>query len=442
MKKIYASMLVLAMGTCITAGARTYQCANISFDGRSVKTYEMAGNLIKSDKTISKMAKVKAYAGDGWTTLGDNATLIDGMFTGEELTVTVEESVSTPGYYSVPNYYSQFSESTMPFDIDATDPTCVYIPEQETGLSVNFTLSDGTQVSGPLTIFSFSEYYRINGLTVEELREDAPELIITMENGIVDFPEGSILGLVGNYEKPIMLNDQMELYMPGVEYVPEWGEIRTGKMLDTFFEAGFRDYEAVECDVLIQKNNRVDGVYRIIDPWYRLFGDAAPAEDAGYYFYFDASNPDCIVVPYQTSYVNTSDGPVYVLSLSALYETTEEFLASEDAAGNFKMDTETNTINFTGSEVQLTDGSTTFVGPLFFVYPKSANPNSLYVLRPYETPGYIKLPEFNGISNVAVDNNNAKAEYYNIQGVRVNNPVSGQLYIVKKGNEVSKQVVR
>jgi uncharacterized protein YdeI (BOF family) len=47
----------------------------------------------------------------------------------------------------------------------------------------------------------------------------------------------------------------------------------------------------------------------------------------------------------------------------------------------------------------------------------------------------------NSVSSVAVDNANAPVEYYNLQGVRVNNPTTG-LYIVKQGNKVSKQLIR
>ncbi|MDO5395257.1 MAG: chitobiase/beta-hexosaminidase C-terminal domain-containing protein, partial [Bacteroidales bacterium] len=44
-------------------------------------------------------------------------------------------------------------------------------------------------------------------------------------------------------------------------------------------------------------------------------------------------------------------------------------------------------------------------------------------------------------SIVAGDDENATVEYYNLQGVRVQNPANG-LYIVKKGNKVSKQLIR
>lgn len=46
------------------------------------------------------------------------------------------------------------------------------------------------------------------------------------------------------------------------------------------------------------------------------------------------------------------------------------------------------------------------------------------------------------IKDVAVDNNNAPVEYFNLQGVRVNEPVAGQIVIRRQGNEVSKLLVK
>lgn len=47
-----------------------------------------------------------------------------------------------------------------------------------------------------------------------------------------------------------------------------------------------------------------------------------------------------------------------------------------------------------------------------------------------------------GIKNAIIDNIDAPAEYYNMQGMKIENPVAGQLYIVKKGNKASKQIIK
>ena len=47
-----------------------------------------------------------------------------------------------------------------------------------------------------------------------------------------------------------------------------------------------------------------------------------------------------------------------------------------------------------------------------------------------------------GVEDVAVDNNDAPVEYYNLQGFRVMNPAKGQVYIVRQGNKVSKVLLK
>ncbi|MCM1066195.1 MAG: hypothetical protein NC418_01315 [Muribaculaceae bacterium] len=49
--------------------------------------------------------------------------------------------------------------------------------------------------------------------------------------------------------------------------------------------------------------------------------------------------------------------------------------------------------------------------------------------------------DLGGVENVAVENN-AAPEYFNLQGVRVAQPEQGALYIVRRGNEVSKVLVK
>ena len=46
-----------------------------------------------------------------------------------------------------------------------------------------------------------------------------------------------------------------------------------------------------------------------------------------------------------------------------------------------------------------------------------------------------------GINDINVDNANAPVEYFNLQGIRVENPANG-LYIRRQGNKVEKIYVK
>ena len=56
--------------------------------------------------------------------------------------------------------------------------------------------------------------------------------------------------------------------------------------------------------------------------------------------------------------------------------------------------------------------------------------------------GTIVLPEdYDAVETILGDDSNAPAVYYNLQGVRVNNPEKGQLVIVRKGNKAQKVIM-
>lgn len=64
------------------------------------------------------------------------------------------------------------------------------------------------------------------------------------------------------------------------------------------------------------------------------------------------------------------------------------------------------------------------------------------VIQGYNQPGEITFTagDFGGVDNVTISND-AKAEYFNLQGVRVAQPENG-LYIVRRGNDVKKVLVK
>ena len=103
-------------------------------------------------------------------------------------------------------------------------------------------------------------------------------------------------------------------------------------------------------------------------------------------------------------------------------------------------------IQFTNGEALMTltaEGVTGTIG-----VTRDANTGNWFTnIAPSVGADEIKLPTLyvkNGstaVDNIAVDNENAPVEFYNLQGVRVANPENG-LYIRRQGNNVSKVYVR
>lgn len=58
----------------------------------------------------------------------------------------------------------------------------------------------------------------------------------------------------------------------------------------------------------------------------------------------------------------------------------------------------------------------------------------------YSAQARFIAPDVAGIDSIVEDDTDAA--YYTLQGVRVDNPVSGQVYIVRKGNRICKAIAR
>lgn len=58
------------------------------------------------------------------------------------------------------------------------------------------------------------------------------------------------------------------------------------------------------------------------------------------------------------------------------------------------------------------------------------------------TPAATLPPYVTGVEDVNADDTNAKPVYYNLQGIRVNSPAAGNIYIVKRGCKATKELYR
>ena len=60
----------------------------------------------------------------------------------------------------------------------------------------------------------------------------------------------------------------------------------------------------------------------------------------------------------------------------------------------------------------------------------------------YQLPALYLKDKSDAINEVNVDNSNAPVEYFNLQGMRINEPAAGQIVIRRQGNQVSKIFVK
>lgn len=115
--------------------------------------------------------------------------------------VKIQESTVTPGLYRLVNPYSANYDYNDPGDydtskdyyweIDATDPNYVYFKQYDSEMAWSY---------GQFHMKSMVQYYLDGGnYTLDQLKEQAPDLFGKLENGIITMPVRSMLIGMDNY---------------------------------------------------------------------------------------------------------------------------------------------------------------------------------------------------------------------------------------------------
>ena len=78
---------------------------------------------------------------------------------------------------------------------------------------------------------------------------------------------------------------------------------------------------------------------------------------------------------------------------------------------------------------------------ILFTFPTSGDLTAYPTTNAY--PSYVLFPDGGvGVDSVGAEDADAPAEYFNLQGMRINTPCQGELVIVRKGNKSYKTVIR
>lgn len=192
------------------------------------------------------------------------------------------------------------------------------------------------------------------------------------------------------------------------------------------FNIGFKD--PVEVD--IEKSILKEGVYRLVEPWGSHFG-----KTLGTYLEFDISDPECVIIPTQATGVTDDEyGAASVQNFIGMYVAGG---FGKEAGLEIAKESEICKYNAADMRVDMP------VGAAFTTFAKEANAywnvGAAYGAR----PSYIVMPGGKapaGVDGVVADDADAPVEYFNLQGMRVDNPCAGQLVIRRQGNSVAKIV--
>ncbi|MDE6265849.1 MAG: hypothetical protein K2M07_00665 [Muribaculaceae bacterium] len=199
-----------------------------------------------------------------------------------------------------------------------------------------------------------------------------------------------------------------------------WKEIGEATYTEGVLSSLFNDVESEDMKCKIQENIAKPGYYRLVNPYDNHSKGFKSDHGHNHYIYINATDPDHV-------YVEPSVMGAYVPGFGDFaceswgYKYLDRVEEGENSGVWGKLND--NKITVPQFRTHISDYNNALMMSLY----DSQNPSTFAV----------KLPTQSGISNVAADEASVAPVYYNLQGVRVDEPRNG-LFIEVRGNKAAK----
>lgn len=417
----------------------------------------------------SRDANTAAVA-DEWVPAGQG-TYKDVLFSdffgqpSQTLTVDFEQNASNPSLYRIAEVYKNMDFSSygskLTYDSNNATPMVfhlydgyAYFEEFDTGVYMNYPAYGSGYVGNVHMLMQGVDLLAYN--SVETLATYLPDCLCSFNDGnltleptfiLNDKPWYNILGLVyvtgtardelfrGNTKGDFLVS------LPGAaDYDPDsdWVDIGMAQYTDTFLEwltgtASFPTWE-----VPMQQNVKDPSLYRLVNPYaaWRDTGDGTMTYDSdnNYYMTLIMQHYDgfsLVGIPtFYTGLRHTSYGDYAVSNQAAdALKSTDDFL--------------TLYYNYPGCLGVLENGIISYPSHCviemeyyqnFYGYFGQFDINGSFVSANSTGDFRIVMPR-SGLNDLRVDDDNDNVEYYNLQGIKIAQPASGQITIMRKGNK-------
>lgn len=321
-------------------------------------------------------------------------------------------------------------------------------------------------VSRTLTIqpnqdLGYNEYNKMQvylynlGLDGQNLTALSTPLTATIDGNSFVFSEDAVIG-IGNIEKgwfTVAMNnvfaEAQGVVWDNYQILPEegWVDAGTAQFADawmipaTGYDPGEWAYE-----VAVEKNENIPGMYRLVNPYLNspLRNNDPVAEG---FIAFSIADPEFVpVVPlsycgFTASLSGGTTASLLSTNLEGFYlylgdnYTKQDIIDGLSEEGNpfipSSFDDATGTVTLKNCCWGTTED------------PTRRGVWSISATEPAVMEGWIKFNDWAGINGISVDNENAPVEYYNLQGMRINNVENNPgLYIRKQGDKATKVFVK
>lgn len=214
-----------------------------------------------------------------------------------------------------------------------------------------------------------------------------------------------------------------------------WKQLGTGSFCDDMFSALDNGYLST-WDVDIEESETTPGYYRLVNPFgggnCPYFGDNNKFEANDLYIH--AEDPEYVWIEWQDLGFSVGNyGGVAVSCMVGLYIYSEVFTLEELKDPDYGIEFG----KLADGKITFPDNDMYYLQVAFANYlegvPMNGNTNNKFA---------VTLPGQAGIGSVAVDDSQAVPEYYNMQGIRIDNPKPGTLCIRRAGSKVEKIIAR
>ena len=425
MKKLYSFLSVLAVAALGVNAAPTLHKTATFTPKHQLKAAEIeavaTAHKLPEVKNVHRIAAPAEDVCDSYSIEFSSFNSAGNGMANYISTITISEFVDgmleLSGLYDEYPMYGEYDPETGVFAIEPEDIGIFQIAD------ANGNPMDVTAAYAILTLAEDSSFVPLDKATYD----------ITYNGAGFDTPEDCFLGVIAKYPDTGNFIGVFDFfYNLTIERTP-WENIGTCTFTDGIISMLYnKENEGIE-DVSLWQPLTITDI-----PLQQLETDPAQIRMQSYFNMFggeghltiDLTDPNRVVVPYQETgvVINTNYGVTSICSISDL--------VNQDG---------TPTVLEDGEFITYANGVINFeIHSIGYIFPKTTtegmNPNSVYSMR-FQQPSELILPEdFNaGIGNVNAATTD-KVEYFNLQGIRIENPTHG-LYIRRAGKKVEKVIL-
>ncbi len=220
------------------------------------------------------------------------------------------------------------------------------------------------------------------------------------------------------------------------DFDSNWSDYGTADFTDDYLSSYYDEFPIITVpNVRVQKYNGKD-IFRLINPWTtddqftKAYSKLQAVDgEVNSFFVINAERPDKVYIEINPTDITYDDGVRMIAGSAAHYNIingrSDEQITERGYWGSIAYDNNTATVTFPRMTLMMRPANT--MSPLFAGY------NDAFKVVITKTS--------EGVNDLTADSD-AKAEYFNLQGVRVEGDLAPGLYIRRRGSAVEKIVIR